>query len=657
MKYKLKIFLIILVWVWSCNGGFSKDFINMTGIKGKDISRLFDGDLTKNFNVSNSDQPLAFPFEAYVVLDSIVQVTQFSYYVNNSGQTTGFTVRFLDGNFNQVGVLQTPSIGKYQNWTHATVNYPNVRFLQIMSTNPAIIWDGINEFKITGINVALAPSIYPPTFNYLPVDHGIYAHGINIIGDRINKVVYPTKDTALEKVAKAIRSYITGQDFDYYPNHYFNPKDSTIWLGRYGYNHSGEWGKIMKRRGFHTMSPKSGGGIGWLDSNTAKQNTKWLGGTVAQEKKYAEPAMMYANLIKLYGKSKGKVIAIGGDTTTGQNTTDIFEWDNEPNRWWKAAYYHTPKEYYSILRSVYLKGKQADPYSKIYAGALPGIDTSYWKAVYFQHFMDNKFAPFPADGFNFNMYLNDGTQQREGTIGISPEQYNIRGVLIQLKAFFNRLFGKPSQWTEFGYAADAGSPYEAPNRYEQANWTLRLKAIAQTTFIERMYYYAFFEDGTPNFNTMGAFKDTLVYNPDGSKHYHTVVPYPVAYALGQELYIERNYPWFSEIVKNGGDTGVWVTKKGNLYKIWKATGSGSYTLPVHSKVYRLRYDRFLPDSSTAQVVTASEAMTWAVVDGTTPTPTPVPEPVRTIKAIIKTEYRDSATNKLIRTATATIYLR
>jgi hypothetical protein len=639
----------------------SQEVINMNGIRSKDASRLFDKNLTTSINVNGVGEPLAFPYESWLILDSITNVTELKYYTGNSGQTQGFMVRFLDINRQQIGTyVTTPTVGKYQTWTTISAPRSGTRFVVIQTADPGVQWDGIMEMQVIGTGIAKAPSIYPTKYNYIPADLGAYAHGVNILGDRINKVYQG--DTVLKKVAKSVRFYWVGTDFDIYPQTYVGRlHESPLYLGRYGYNHSGNLLNAFKRWDIRPMMTKSGGGIKWLSQSEAAQNNIYLGGTAAQDKKYIEPgsnpetdsawrglAHQYKQLIQLYGKRKGSTQATGGDTTTGQSTMDVFEWDNEPNRWWKQEYYHSPRAYYKALRAVYTAGKQADPTAPIFAGALPGIDTVYWKAVYFSHYTEYGLAPFPADGFNFNMYLNDGSQQQEGTVGLSPEVYKIREVIVQLQDFFNRHFGKPVQWTEFGYATDAVSPYEAPSRSEQANWTLRLKAIVQSVpFINRMYYYAFFEDGTGPFNSMGMFRD--------SNDWKTVIPQPVAFTSAQELYIERNASWFSEVVKNGGDTGVWVTKKGNLYKIWKAFGTGSYTLPGPAKIYNLRYDRWLPDSTTRQTITASEAMTWAELQSVTPPP--IEECKRTIKAIIKTEYRDSATNKLIRTATATIYLR
>jgi hypothetical protein len=651
MVKKLTIFVFILL---SCRI-YANEVINLNGVKGKDISRLFDGNLSTSFNVNGVGEPLAFPYESYLVLDSIQNVTQLRYYVANSSQTDGFMVRFLDHNRSQIGTyITTSSKGKYQTWTTLNVDYKGVMFIVFQTTDLLVQWDGITEVSFTGTSIGKSPSIYPQKYNFIPLDMGVYAHGVNILGDRINKVYQG--DTVLRKVAKSARFYWVGTDFDVYPQTYFE-KNPPIYLGRYGFNHSGNLLNAFKRWDIKPMMTKSGGGIKWLSETEANQNGIYLGGTSAQVKKYIQPganpetdsawsdlANQYQKLIQLYGKAKGFTNSISGDTTSGQSTMDVFEWDNEPNRWWQSDYYHSPRAYYKALKNVYQKGKYSDPNAKIYAGALPGIDTIYWKALYFAHYIENGLAPFPADGFNFNMYLNDGSQQQEGTVGLSPEKYGIFGVLNNLRDFFNRHFGKPVQWTEFGYATDAVSPYDVPKEL-QASYTLRLKAICQAIpFISRMYYYAFFEDGTGPFNSMALFKD--------SNDWKTVIPSQTAFALAQEMYIERNSPWFSEVVKNGGDTGLWITKKGNLLKLWHPSGTVNYSLPANSKVYKVKPNSWLPDSTVANSVTVDGSMTWVesspIVSDTC---------VKTIKAVITTKYYDSATNKLLRTANATIYLR
>jgi hypothetical protein len=266
----------------------------------------------------------------------------------------------------------------------------------------------------------------------------------------------------------------------------------------------------------------------------------------------------------------------------------------------------------------------------------------YWKAVWFHHYWGGGVAAeFPADGFNFNHYINNilGEQQGSGdTYGIAPEKWQARQEMLNLQGFFNRMFpNKGVQWTEFAYAASSESPYDAQAigaktaRQVQADWTLRLKAVAQTvSFLGKMYYYAFFEDFTGPFNSMALVHDN--FSPTTEAYTYSDV-FPVGYTLGQELYTEQWYKFFSTIITNGDSTGVWVTRKDHqsdankkLYKVWRGTSNGStsnhvltVTGATSAKLYTQRYDTWLPDSSnltiTANQVTvpASEAMSWVEV--------------------------------------------
>jgi hypothetical protein len=319
---------------------------------------------------------------------------------------------------------------------------------------------------------------------------------------------------------------------------------------------------------------------------------------------------------------------------------DIFEWDNEPSRWWSQDYYHSPKAYYEAIRAVYTRGKQADLNARIFAGALPGMDTTFWKALFFVHYLQFGTRPFPADGFNFNAYINNAKQgQREGEFAISPESWGTLETIKGLQRFFSKFFpGKQVQWTEFGFATDDRSPYdvnrigEKTERQVQADWTLRLKAITQTVkFISRMYYYSFFEDGTQPFNSMALISDKF---DSGSKYAYSLVQ-PVAYALANELYGEHDYNFYADIVQNGNSNQIWVTRKDHtsqrnkkLYKIWIGTSTGkkypqfSLTVPGarKAKLMQLSYESYKPFSRDIEVINGkmvfpvSEAMTWLEVE-------------------------------------------
>lgn len=634
------------------------EVINLNGSSQKDISRLLDGGLATTMNVNGINETLLLPYESYLVLDSISNITELKYYTANSAQSEGYTIRFLDQKTQQLGAsVNTSTVGKYQTWTTIPVVREGVRFVHFSATKASIFFEGISEVQIFGKGTKKAHSIYPSPYNYKPVDLGLYAHGVNTIGDRIWKVY--KGDTVISKVAKSVRFYWSGFEFDHYPETYEKPlKEAPLFLGRFGYDHSGNLLNSLNRWGIKPMMAKTGPSIKGMKKADAMENNKWLGGAASRTAKYIEPganadtdtawaglAQQYKKLITLYGTKKGNANAFGGDTTSGQGTMDIFEWDNEPNGWWKGDYYHSPKQYYRAIKAIYNSGKQADPDAKIYAGALPGIDTMYWKALYFIHYLENGTANFPADGFNFNMYLNDAGRQQAGSKGISPEAFNIRGTMLWLQHFFNRHFGKPVQWTEFGYATDDVSEYDVDaigkktERQVQADWTLRLKAIVQSVpFINRMYYYAWFEDGTAPFNSMSMVRD--------SSDWKNVIPYPVAYAVAQEMLIEKNTPWFAELVQSGDTSGTWVTRKGSLYKLWQGTSNGSTgkysiktTFPV--KVYTLKYDNWQPELKTVKpangqvAIVVTEAMTWVEVLGPASKPPAGRAPKSAKKKLVK----------------------
>ncbi|HEX5667614.1 MAG TPA: hypothetical protein VFX73_02360, partial [Chitinophagaceae bacterium] len=237
-------------------------------------------------------------------------------------------------------------------------------------------------------------------------------------------------------------------------------------------------------------------------------------------------------------------------------------------------------------------------------------------------------------------YINDARKgQREGEFAITPESWGTLGIITDLQRFFAKHFpGKAVQWTEFGFATDDVSPYDVnaitgkTERQVQADWTLRLKAISQTVkFLRKMYYYAFFEDYTGPFNSMGLITDKF----DQKSAYQYSVVHPVAYALANEIKVENNYPFYAELIQKGDSNDIWVSrkthisdKKKRLYKVWVGTGSGkefsnfSLTVPGVRKatMYQQNYNGYDPSSKTLEVRNGkmifpiSESMTWVEVE-------------------------------------------
>jgi predicted esterase/lysophospholipase L1-like esterase len=636
----------------------------MAGYNRVDGYRWFDGDPnTKFVKVDWTADWRAgdlYPNDIWVVLDSVYTLTSYDVYTNYESGLV-YSMFFYDASKNQIG--DSIAFNSLANgWRSFPVSRSGVRFARLKTYSTFASNTGLRDVRLNGTTTSAAASIFPTPGSNAYTDPGVKAHGMNYLGDRFDKLDLQN-DTVVTKITKSVRWYESGNDFDFYPDHYTGRLiDGPLYLGRYtngGANASEALSAKLRRRGLSPMFSKTGGTIKQAtDTNTINNNFIWQGGATAQFK-YTEPtanpeidtawnplAEQYYRFITLWGNNPSAVqsgtvtgILPANPTwaTKGQNTIDIFETGNEESRWWQQTYYHTPKAYYEQLKKIYTRGKQADSNIPIYAAALPGYDTTYWRAVWWWHYWSGgNVNVFPCDGLNFNMYLNNDKSDQGGsgdTYAISPEKWKVREDMLLLKNFFNRMFpGKQVQWTEFGYATDDFSPYDVnaigskTDRQVQSEWTLRLKAIVQSTpFISRMYYYAFFQDWTGPFNSMAAARD--------SSDYQHVIPEAVGYGLGQEMYIEQWYDWYSTVVTNGDSTGVWVTKKDHLtdstkkiYKFWRGTdsnSSGNYVITVpgatSAKLYTLRYDRWLPDSTNLGVtsgqftVPTSEAMSWVEV--------------------------------------------
>lgn len=629
---------------------------NTNGEESKNIIRLFDDNLsTKLDNDGNWAAHMYNPFSSFIVLNGTYTNLRIDYY-DFSGADNLY-LRLYDNNKNLLGT-HTIDGGLWDHWrtVPGLTNYTNVRFIEIFANTYFETSASIMEMRIYGDLISSQPSIYPTAVLATPNDEGKYAHGVNSL-DYFMDHVDQNGTNIISKVSKSVRIYYEGPRFDYYPNTYTGSLvDAPLWLGRFGTDHLMYWFNRVKALDMKFHFSKTGGSIKWLDEATASLNTSFITGNAANnryteiganpelESSWAGAAEQYYKLIALYGKNTNAVIApnsvLGGSATAGQDKIDYFELGNEEDRFWVPTYYLTPKAYYLRLRAMYARAKQADPNAKVYAPATTGLKREYWKALYFHHFwLYGKDAPFPADAFCMNFYLNNGLigNQQSGSFGISAEQGNLYNLLVNLRTLFSNIFpGKALIWTEYGYATDDVSPYHVDaigsktDRQVQADWTLRLKAIAQTTnFVEKMYYYAYFQDGTGPFNSMG-----MHVNVDETYAFYSV--FPVAYAIANEIFIENDYNFLATLVTNGGTTSHWVTRKTHktdnskiLYKLWMGTANGSVTnnvvinaggtiasatlYNVNYGSYEPTYQSLTPSGATVNIPTVSEGMTWVEI--------------------------------------------
>lgn len=632
---------------------------DLNGRKNKSITGLFDGDVNTGINITvTNEDAFIIPYSSFVVLDNVYNNFVLEYY-DFYGDGTSLTVRLYDDTktIQSTHILTTEGFAVWKTASGIS-DSTNVRFVEITTTSGADIY-GIYELRLYGDVVSTASSIYPGTTIDTITDPGKYAHGVNILDDRLARLD-ASGSSILQRVAKAVRVAYEATKWDWYPDHYINPGTSSFWLGRTGTG-------SMDTRIFDVAGPadikvqfyRMGGSIQNVSESIASNNSGYIyqantsfrmpsGSHKESASSWAWTADIFYKMVALWGSNPladtSSFYAFGGDASPGQNGVETFEIGNEDNKDWLGADANlSPKAYYQLINAVYHRTKQADPNSRIFAGAITFMDPTFWRAVYFHHYWaSGSNAVFPCDGFNMNCYLNSDLDGQGGSgTGLNPEAWNLLSRVTELKTIFNTIFpNKILHWSEFGVATDNGSPWLvnaiSPRTAKEVagDVALRIKAIAQTVqIVSRMYYYAFFEDSSYPFNSMALTQDT--YHPiDG--YYTGTNLYGQAYALANELEIEQNYNWFSSLITDGGTSSVWVTRKNHqsnsnkkLFKTWMGTMTGStaisYSLNVgtgasSATLYTRAYSQYSPVSqsipvsaNTVIIPTVSEGMSWLEV--------------------------------------------
>jgi PKD repeat protein len=637
---------------------------DLNGRKGKSLKPMFDGTLTTSFDVSGiNESQFVLPFRSFVVLPNTYTNLAFQYY-DSFGTGGNFALNFYDASKNLVGTYTLTDSG-FQLWRNLnTTNLntlTNVRFMEMVVLNQTGL-STLFEFKLFGDVITTAASIFSGASIIPRPDAGVKGHGINTLDDRINHYDVSNSIRIIDRLAKTMRVGYEGPRFNLYPDAFVNPLSSAIFnLSRFGTDH-------LNTRVFNISRPNNidvqlyhtGGSLKNLTvAQASLSNSTFI--SQAQDYKHIEPAAdplipatwdglarIYSKLAALYGNntSANTSSVQGGNAAAGQGGLTILEIGNEWNADWKsngAVFYHTPEVYYTALKQVYNAVKLQDPTMKVYSAALTYMDVSYWRALYFHHYWKtNATTAFPVDGINMNLYINsvfDGQGGNPTEVAVSPEVWNLEGRLANLQLLFNQLFPNvPLVVSETGFATDNGSFVDVDpigsktDRQVSADMELRFKAIAQTnTLVARVVYYALFEDGTSNFNSMAAINDQ--FNGFGGAYSGSTV-FPIGYCLANELQIEQFYSFGASLAVNGGTNNVWVTQKNHntnslkkLFKVWLGSSSGAisaYTLNVganaiSANLYKLNYANYSPITSSISIannavaVVAEEGMQWVEV--------------------------------------------
>jgi hypothetical protein len=647
---------------------------DLNGRKNKTVTRLIDGNLLTKIDASGtSEDAFVLPYLSVIVLPNIYGNMKFEVWESfGSGGT--FTVRLYNAAWTLLGTYgkAKSAFNSWQVNNPATVStaplngltmeqHTAVRFVEIYLPLAADLNIGDFELRLYGDVTGAAESIFPGTEISSRTDPGRYGHGINNIDDRLQEHLTGSPSTYLMPLmGGSVRVGFEGSRFDIYPGTYSNPLDGTYFdLGRFGSNH-------IKTRVFDFTTPRDievqfyhgGGSIKNLSSGEAATSNNEYHPEV-NDYRYTEvgadpellaswegKAELIYNLIAIYGNNAaaslvGKIIT-GGTATAGQGGLKEMEVGNEINRDWAGTNpYHTPLAYYLLLKACYDRAQDASSGVRIAAPAVTFMDLTYWRALYLWHVrLYGKDTPFPADILNMNLYLNsdlDGQAQSGSSTGLNPEAWGLHTRLGSLNTLFDQLFPNIELYvSEYGFASFASSPYDVPaigsktTAQVSGDIALRAEAIFQLhPFVQKCFYYAFFEDGTGPFNSMAA----TAYAPF-TPGYNGNTVYPVGYCLANKFYVEKTYNYHGTLIENGGTTGAWITRKDHptdplkkLFKIWRGTMNGTTSVETvtvgpnaaSATLYTLRYNQFTPSTTTPSIVgegvdvTATEGMQWLEV--------------------------------------------
>ncbi len=274
---------------------------------------------------------------------------------------------------------------------------------------------------------------------------------------------------------------------------------------------------------------------------------------------------------------------------SGLGLLRYYENWNEQDKWWKGGgAFFNPYEY-AAMASADCDGhmgtmgatfgvKNADPKSKLVMAGLADPDLDYVKAM--KLWSDyHRNGDFPVDVINVHHYCNDGNSQTSGSIGISPEAGDLKGLMTEFVQYRNTwLPGKEVWITEFGYDTHPSSVQRAPaiasysQEEVQAQWLVRSYLALAAAGVDRAVMYML-RDTDPTSTSKFSTSGLVSYGGDG---YQPKTSWYYVYTMKNRL---KNMIFHSIIPS--GNPDVWIYRfihtRQNLsaYVIWSPTSDGT----------------------------------------------------------------------------------
>ncbi len=279
-----------------------------------------------------------------------------------------------------------------------------------------------------------------------------------------------------------------------------------------------------------TVSPAIMGSPTWLE-------TAFVNKPVASNEdpmnplSYAEHASEMFQFMARYGSTTvaDNKLKLASDQArlSGLNLVNYVEDWNEQDNWWGTRDAHFKPYEYAAMASADYDGhmgalsnahgvKNADPNAKMVMGGIAYLTVDYLKAMKFWSDF-NRGGDVPFDVINVHQYSHDGFGQGNGTIGLSPEADNFKGLMKEFVDYRDQYMPGKEVWvTEFGYDIHPGSIGRAPaigatSAYDvQADWLIRTYLAAAAAGIDKAAQFMLRDEDTTSaarFQTMGLLTD------------------------------------------------------------------------------------------------------------------------------------------------------
>lgn len=226
---------------------------------------------------------------------------------------------------------------------------------------------------------------------------------------------------------------------------------------------------------------------------------------------YVAHADMLFQFAARYGRTSVADSLLKLDSNTIRSTgLDYFNWLenwNEQDKDWANSYsYFDPFEMAAMSSADYdghegamgstVGIKNADSTMKMAIGGLAFLDVDYIRGM--KLWSDyNRTTGFPGDAINFHHYSNDyGEQRGHGTVGVSPEEDDLKGRLKAVVEYRNKWLPGVEVWiSEFGYSTHPNSRQRAPKigphdeEEMQGRWLIRSFLEISAAGVDRAFQY------------------------------------------------------------------------------------------------------------------------------------------------------------------------